>query len=103
MNIENFDKFCFIWSILASLDPCKNNHPSRVSNYKQYFDKLNIQGFDFNYGFKCSDAHRFNEMDILSINVFELNFYQDQNKWRYKLIPIEVSKNKSDKVIDLAI
>ena len=39
----------------------------------------------------------------MSINLFELNFYQDQNKWRHKLIPIEVSKNESDKVIDLMI
>ena len=32
-----------------------------------------------------------------------MNFYQDQNKWRHKLIPIEISKNDSDRVIDLAI
>ena len=30
LNIENIDKCCFIWSILASLHPCNNNHPSRV-------------------------------------------------------------------------
>ena len=28
--IENNDKYCFIWSILASLHPCYNNHPNRV-------------------------------------------------------------------------
>ena len=43
LNIENNDKYCFIWSILASLHPCNNNHPKRVSIYKQYFDELNIQ------------------------------------------------------------
>ena len=32
-----------------------------------------------------------------------MNFYQDQNKWRHKLVPIEVSKNVSDRVIDLLI
>ena len=31
LNIENNDKYCFIWSILASLHPCNNNHPNRVS------------------------------------------------------------------------
>ena len=41
-NTENNDKCCFIWSILASLHPCNNNHPNRVSNHKQYFDELNI-------------------------------------------------------------
>ena len=37
LNIENNDKYCFLWSILASLHPCDNNHPNRVSNYKRYF------------------------------------------------------------------
>ena len=35
--------------------------------------------------------------------MFELNFYQDQNKWRHNLIPNEISENNSDRVIDLAI
>ena len=57
LNIENNDKYCFLWSFLAYLHPCNYNHPNRVSNYKQYFDELNIQGFDFTNGFKCSDVH----------------------------------------------
>ena len=28
LNIQNNDKYCFIWSILASLHPCENTHPS---------------------------------------------------------------------------
>ena len=103
LNIENNDKHCFIWSILNYLHPCNNNHPNRVSNYRQYFNELNIQGFDFTNGFKCSDVHKFNELNNLSVNIFELNFYQDQNQWKHKLIPIEISKNDSDRVIDLAI
>ena len=103
MNIENIDKYCFIWSLLASLHRCKDNRPNRVSNYKQYFNDLNIQCFGFNCGLKCDAVHRFNELNNLSINKFELKFYQDQNKWRHKLIPIEISKNNSHRVIDLAI
>ena len=104
LNIENNDKYCFLWSILASLYPCNNNHPNRVSNYKQYFNELNIQGFDFSRGFiKFIDVHKFNGINILSVNIFELVFYQDQNQWKHKLIPIEISKNDSDRVIDLAI
>ena len=61
------------------------------------------QGFDFTNGFKYSDVHKINEINNLSINIFELNFNQVQNKWRHKLIPIEVSENESDKVIDLLI
>ena len=103
LNVENNDKYCFLWSILAYLHPCNDNHPSRVSNHRQYFNELNIQGFDFTKGFRCSDVHRFNELNNLSVNIFELNFYQDQNTWKHKLIPIEISKNNSDRVIDLAI
>ena len=103
LNVENIDKYCFLCSIFASLHPCINSHPNRVSNYRQYFNELNIQGFDFSKGFKCCDVHKFNELNNLSVNIFELNFYQDHNQWKHKLIPIEISKNNSDKVIDLAI
>ena len=61
---------------------------------------MNTDDFDFTNGFKCSDVHKFNELNKLSINIFELNFYQDQNKWRHKIISIEYSKNESDRVID---
>ena len=103
LNIQNNDKYCFIWSILASLHPCENTHPSRVNNYLHYFNELNFQIFDFTNGFKCSDVHKFNELNNLSVNIFELNFYQDGDKWKHILIPTEISKNESDKVIDLLI
>ena len=79
------------------------NHPNRVSNYRQYINELKIIGFDFTNGFRFSDVHKFNELNNLSVNIFELNFYQDQNQWRHKLLPFKVSKNDSDRVIDLAI
>ena len=103
INIKTNDKYCFIWSILASLHPCENDHPNRVSNYYQYFNELNFQKFDFTNGFKCNDVHRFNELNNLSVNIFELNFYQDKDKWKHNLIPIETSKNESERVVDLLI
>ena len=71
LNIENIYKYCFLWSLLAYLHPSNNNHPNRVSKYKQYFNELNIQDFDFTNGFKCSDVHKFNELNNLSVNIFE--------------------------------
>ena len=50
ISIKNNDKYCFIWSILASLHPCENDHPNRVSNFIQYFNELNFQSFDFTNG-----------------------------------------------------
>ena len=35
LNIGNHDKYCFLWSILAFLRPCNNNHLNRVSNFIQ--------------------------------------------------------------------
>ena len=39
----------------------------------------------------------------MSVNIYELNFYQDGEKWKHNLIPIEISKNESDRVVDLLI
>ena len=103
LNVQNNDKYCFIWSILASLHPCENTHPSSVNNYLQYFNELKFQSFDFTNGFKCGDIHKFNELNNLSVNIYELSFYQDGDKWKHNLIPTEISKNESDKVIDLLI
>ena len=74
LNIENNYKYCFLRSILAYIHPCNNNHPNRVSNYRQYFTELNIHGFDFSKGFKCSEVHKINELKNLSVNIFELVF-----------------------------
>ena len=87
LNLEK-DICCLLWSILAYLHPCNNNQPSRVSNYKQYSIALDIEGFVLINGFKSSDLHIFEKLNKLSINIFQLNVYQDQNKWKHKLIPI---------------
>ena len=69
LNTENNDKHCFLWSILAYLHPSNNNHPNRDSNYRHYFNELNIQVFDFSKRFKCSDVHKFNELNKLIVNI----------------------------------
>ena len=81
-NIQDDDKFCFIRSIQAHLHPIaisQNGHPTRASIYRHYFDELNVQGFDFSIGFKCSDVNRFEKLNSLSINTVELSLYRDQN------------------------
>ena len=77
---EKFAKYCFIWSILATLHPCDNDHPNRVSIYKQHFNELHVKSFDFTNGFRCSDVEIFEKLNDLSTNIFELNIYQDKNK-----------------------
>ena len=80
LNIQNIDKYCFIWSILASLHPCENTHPSRVNNYLQHFIELNFQSFDFTNGFKCSVVRKFKELNNLSVKIYDLNFFPDGDK-----------------------
>ena len=60
--IKKDDKYCFIWSILASLYLCNNTQPNRNSNYIKYINKLNNNGFDSTNGFKCSDLHKFEKL-----------------------------------------
>ena len=102
LNIKNDDIYCFFWSILAKLHPCENNS-NRKSYKRQNLNQLNINGFDFSNGFRCSDMHKVEKINILSQNIFELNFYPEQTKWKHNIIPMEISKDESDRVVDLLI
>ena len=67
LKIQNDDKYCFPWSILAHLHAIaesETGHATRVSNYRQQFDGLIIHDFDFTNGFKCSDGHNFIIKDV---------------------------------------
>ena len=57
--------------MLASLHPCKNNHPNRVSSKRHFFIELNIDGFDFTNGYEFSDVHKFNKLNNFSLIIFE--------------------------------
>ena len=99
INIKNNDKYCFLWSILTYL------HLVKLIILIEFqilnFDEINIEGFDLINGCKCSDVHKFESSNNLSINKLELNFYQDKNKWKRNIFPIKISKNDSDRVGDL--
>ena len=86
---------------LADLHHLDNTHPTRVKNYLKYFNELNIDGFDFTNGYKCSDMHKFEKLKNLSNSVFQITFYQVGDKWKHNFIPIEISKNESDRLVDL--
>ena len=92
LKIKNNDKYCLIWSIFAFLHPCENDHPSRVRNYKQFFNELTIPDFDYTNGCKCIDVHWFEKTNSSSLNIFELNFYQDQNNLKHNFFPLGIVK-----------
>ena len=62
---------------------------------------MKTDGLDFL--FKTSDVTKFENMNDLAINIFELQFYQEGITWKHKLIPIAVSEKNSETVIDLVI
>ena len=39
LKIENNEKSCFLWLILAKLHHCNSSHPNRVSNFRQNLDE----------------------------------------------------------------
>ena len=44
--------------------------------------------------------HRHEKLNNLSMKIFELNYFQDENNWKQNLILIEISKNDSERVAD---
>ena len=82
MDIKIDNNFCFLWSKISNLHPCEKIHPNRLTNYKQNFNELNNESFDFTNGFNCSDLHIFEKINRLSINIFELKVCQDQTQWK---------------------
>ena len=74
INLKNNDKYCFIWSILAGLHPCETDHPNKVSDYKQNFDEINFEGFNYTNGIRCSVVHKFEKLNKLSVDIYELFF-----------------------------
>ena len=101
--IQNNDKYCFLWSKLAHLHPCDNSNRTRVKKISKYFNEVNSDGFVFKKRFECSDVQKLNELIILSVNIYEINFYQDVKIWKHILYPIEISKKDSDRVLDLLV
>ena len=46
VNPNNKDKKCFLWAVLAAIYRLEN-HPERVSQYRQYENQLNFDGIEF--------------------------------------------------------
>ena len=95
LKTENIDECCFLPSTLVHPYLCEKSHPKRVSIYVQYIGSLKIQRFDFNIGFKCNEVHKIVKLSIISTNIFELIFYQVENKWELERTLIEILENFS--------
>ena len=92
INIKNNDQNCFLWCILAQLYPVEN-HKDRLSKYISHLNKLNLKGLEF--PMKVKDIPKFENLNNLNINVFELT--------GNVLTPIHVNKNYLQPQIDLLL
>ena len=92
INIKNNDQYCFLWCILAYLFPVEN-HKDRIWKYIIHLNKLNLKGLEFPV--KVKDIPKFENLNNLNINVFELN--------GNVLTPIQVNKNYLQPQIDLLL
>ena len=92
INIKNNDQYCFLWCILAQLYPVES-HKDRISKYIVHLNKLNLKGLEF--PMKVKDIPKFENLNNLNINVFELT--------GNVLTPIHVNKNYLQPQIDLLI
>ena len=72
-----------------------------VPNHMEGFNYSNIHGFNFPNGYKCSDAYILENLLNSTKNFVELSFYQEEKGWKHNLFPFELTKNKSDGVVDL--
>ena len=92
INIKNNDQYCFLWCNLAQLYPVEN-HKDRISKYIIHLNKLNLKGLEF--PMKVKDIPKFENLNNLNINVFELT--------GNVLTPIHVNKNYLQPQIDLLL
>ena len=101
LNTQNTDTYCFLWSILANINPVDKD-PQRVSKYIPYQNELNINNIDFTNGMRMIDIPKFENLNpILSIKVFECTTDEDND---YKLVPLYLSKNiENRRMIDLVL
>ncbi|CAS01108.1 Protein CBG26674 [Caenorhabditis briggsae] len=66
VNVQNKDEKCFMWCILAHLYPVEE-HPERISKYKEHASKINFEGFEF--PFQVKDVDKFEKRNNLAVNI----------------------------------
>ncbi|CAD6210601.1 GSCOCG00010918001-RA-CDS [Cotesia congregata] len=94
----NQDNYCFVWSIVAALYPCgPEKLDFRTSSYPHPSSVLSYTGIEFPMSFK--NIPYFEKLNNLSINVYgiESEFSNSKKKKKSIIIPIHLSKFKSEK------
>ena len=92
VNVQNRDKKCFMWSMLAALHPTERD-AERISKYIEYTNELNFEYITFPV--KVKDIHKFEIQNKISVNV--LGFEKGN------LYPVHVTKERFDQHVNLLL
>ncbi|XP_033741829.1 uncharacterized protein LOC117328409 [Pecten maximus] len=90
INVQNKDKKCFMWSVLAGLHPVKN-HPERLTKYTDHQDELDFT--DIAFPVKITDIQKFEIRNKISINVLGYE--------KGVLFPKHITQKRYDQHVDL--
>ncbi|XP_014299051.2 uncharacterized protein LOC106693934 [Microplitis demolitor] len=83
LNIENFDEYCFLWSVVAAIHLPNTGHPERTSAYPHYSAVLEYTGIKFPMTLK--QIPQFERLNDLTIKVYDLS----------RLVKSQISASKS--------
>ena len=92
VNVQNRDRKCFMWSMLAALHPTERN-TERIGKCVEYANELTFE--DITFPVKIKDIHRFEIQNKISVNV--LGFEKGN------LYPVHVTKERFDRHVDLLL
>ena len=69
INVENRDNKCFMWRVLAALDPIpRKSNPERIHHYRPYVDEENVDGIECFV--PVSKIPKFEKKNKISVNLF---------------------------------
>lgn len=93
INIKNKDNYCFLWSVVAALYPCKANN-NRTSSYPSFSTILNTKGMSFPP--TPNDIKIFEQNNTnISINIYGLDNRNNITG------PLYMSNNRKKNHVDL--
>ena len=92
VNVQNTDKKCFLWSVLAALYPVKN-HSNRVTKYLEHQNAIDMTGLS--YPMKVSNVPKFERQNQISVNVFGYE--------KGEVIPIHITTERFVRHVNLLI
>jgi len=105
INIKNTDDLCFKYAVLCMVHKVHEQiHPERVSKYKDLVNTTHVRFDGLPFPMPVNKIDKFEQMNDnkISINVFDLQDWTDENATRSKKVrPIRLTKIKAETHVNL--